>query len=456
MKEIKRFYMTRKFLNRVCLTVLTAVMGSASVYAQNLHSLTADQAIELAKKNNISVKTALTNLAIQEQTNKEVTALALPNVKGTAGTTDYFNIPVTLVPGEFFQQPPGTYYPVAFQQKYIASGGFNLTQTLFDGSVFVGLKARQSALDFYKKAIDLTVEDLSVQVYKTYYQLVVSNTQIQLEDSNIFRAAKLLHDTKVMNENGFVEKLDVDKAEVQLTNFQIQKQNTATSITNGFTFLKFLLGVPATDSIILTSQFSEADLKGGVPMDIEYSYKNRFDYQSLEIQKQLNDFDIKRYQAAYYPTLKLNGAYQKNAANNTYDLFSKTGTWFTTSYLGLSLEVPIFEGFAKNARLKKARLTSTLTTDQMENLKLNIGQQVAVAKNNFINAIQTMDAQKINMDRAESVYRQVKKKFESGLATNTDLSSSQSDLITAQSSYVNALYDAVISKVDFLKAIGKI
>jgi outer membrane protein len=448
--------MTRKFLNRVCLTVLTAVMGSASLYAQNLHSLTADQAIELAKKNNISVKAALTNLAIQEQTNKEVTALALPNVKGTAGTTDYFNIPVTLVPGEFFQQPPGTYYPVAFQQKYIASGGFNLTQTLFDGSVFVGLKARQSALDFYKKAIDLTVEDLSVQVYKTYYQLVVSNTQIQLEDSNIFRAAKLLHDTKVMNENGFVEKLDVDKAEVQLTNFQIQKQNTATSITNGFTFLKFLLGVPATDSIILTSQFSEADLKGGVPMDIEYSYKNRFDYQSLEIQKQLNDFDIKRYQAAYYPTLKLNGAYQKNAANNTYDLFSKTGTWFTTSYLGLSLEVPIFEGFAKNARLKKARLTSTLTTDQMENLKLNIGQQVAVAKNNFINAIQTMDAQKINMDRAESVYRQVKKKFESGLATNTDLSSSQSDLITAQSSYVNALYDAVISKVDFLKAIGKI
>src|ERR1700759_4871975 len=351
--------MNKKFLNRVCLTVLAAAIGSASIYAQNIHSLSADQAIELAKKNNISVKAAITNLAIQEQTNKEVTALALPNVKGTAGTTDYFNIPVTLVPGEFFQQPPGTYYPVAFQQKYIASGGFNLTQTLFDGSVFVGLKARQTALDYYKKAIDLTVEDLSVQVYKTYYQLVVSNTQIQLEDSNIIRAAKLLHDTRVMNENGFVEQLDVDKAEVQLTNFQIQKQNTATTIENGFTLLKFLIGIPASDSIILTSQFSEADLKGGVPMDIEYSYKNRYDYQSLEIQKQLNDFDIRRYQAAYYPTLKLNGAYQKNAANNTYYFFLKNGYRFTKSIKGFSPDVPIFEGFAKNARLKKARLTST-------------------------------------------------------------------------------------------------
>jgi outer membrane protein len=456
MKDKKRFYMSKRFHRRLFLTLLTAITGMAVAEAQTIHTLSAEDAIGMAKKNNIQVKAALTNLAIQEQTNKEVTALALPKVTGTAGTTDYFNIPVTLVPGEFFQQPAGTYFPVAFQQKYIASGGFNLTQTLFDGSVFVGLKARQSALDYYKKAIDLTVEDISVRVYKVYYQLVVSKTQIQLEDSNIYRASKLLHDTRVMNENGFAEKLDVDKAGVQLTNFETQKQNTSTDIINGFTLLKFLIGIPATDSIVLATEFNEANLRGGVPMDIEYSYKNRFDYQSLEIQKQLNDFDIRRYQAAYYPTLKLNGAYQKNAANNTYDIFSKSGTWFTTSYVGLSLDVPIFEGFAKNARLKKARLTSTLTTDQIENLKLNIGQEVAVAKNNFINAIQTMDSQKANMDRAESVYRQVKKKFESGLATNTDLSSSQSDLITAQSSYLNALYNAVISKVDFLKAIGKI
>src|SRR5450755_852490 len=456
MKDKKILYMSKRFRNRISITLFLILTGAAFTEAQSIHAISAEEAIAMAKKYNIQVKASIANLDIQEQTNKEITALALPKITGTASTTDYFSIPVTLVPGEFFQQPPGTYAPVKFQQKYIASGGVNLTQTLFDGSVFVGLKARTAALDYYRKAIDLTVENLSVQVYKTYYQLVVSKTQIQLEDSNIYRAAKLLHDTKVMNENGFVEKLDVDKADVQLTNFQIQKQNTATTIVNGFTLLKFLLGIPAADSIVLTSEFSEANLKGGVPMDIEYSYKNRFDYQSLEIQKQLNDFDIRRYQAAYYPTLKLNGAYQKNAAGNTYDLFTSAGTWFTTSYVGLSLDVPIFEGFAKNARLKKARLTSALTTDQIENLKLNIGQQVAVAKSNFVNSIQTMDAQKINMDRAESVYRQVKKKFESGLATNTDLSSSQSDLITAQSSYLNALYNAVLSKVDFLKAIGKI
>jgi len=448
--------MSRRFPNRIFITLFLILSGAAFAEAQTIHPMSAQEAIETAKKYNIQVKNSIANLEIQEQTNKEITALALPKITGTGSTTDYFSIPVTLVPGEFFQQPPGTYAPVKFQQKYIASGGVNLTQTLFDGSVFVGLKARTAALDYYRKAIDLTVENLSVQVYKTYYQLVVSKTQMQLQDSNVKRAAKLLHDTRILNENGFAEKLDVDKAAVQLTNLETAKQNTETAIINSFTFLKFLVGVPAQDSIVLTTDLTEAEIMGGVPMDTSYSYKNRYDFQYLEIQKQLNDFDIRRYQAAYYPTLSLNGAYQKNAASNTYDLFTTTGTWFTTSYVGLSLNVPIFEGFAKNARLKKARITAALTTNQVENLKLSIGQEVAQAKNTFLNAARTMDAQKSNMQTADLVYSQTKKKFESGLSTNTDLSNAQQDLITAQFNYVNALYTAVLAKIDFLKAIGKI
>jgi len=448
--------MSKRIHKRLILSVFLVSGLFSFARAQTIYAISAKEAIEMAKKYNIQVKAAVANLEIQKQTNKEVTALALPYVKGTASTTDYFSIPVTLVPGEFFGQPPGSYTPVKFQQKYIASGGINLTQTLFDGSVFVGLKARTAALDYYSKAIDLSVENLSVQVYKTYYQLLVSKTQMELQDSNVNRAAKLLHDTRILNQNGFAEKLDVDKAAVQLTNLETAKQNTETNIINGFIYLKFLTGIAAQDSIVLTTPFSEADLMGGVPMDTAYSYKNRYDFQYLEIQKQLNDFDIKRYQAAFLPTLDLNGSYQKNAASNTYDMFSKSGTWFTSSYVGLSLNVPIFEGFAKNARLKKARISAAYTGEQVENLKLSIGQEVAQAKNTFLNAVKTMGAQKSNMQTADLVYGQTKKKFESGLATNTDLSNAQQDLITAQVNYVTALYTAVIAKVDFLKAIGKI
>ena len=59
-------------------------------------------------------------------------------------------------------------------------------------------------------------------------------------------------------------------------------------------------------------------------------------------------------------------------------LFSTSSTWYSTSYVGLSLNVPIFSGFSKDANLKKARLQSTLINDQIENLKQNIDLEVRV------------------------------------------------------------------------------
>jgi outer membrane protein len=457
MKDKKTFQMSKRFHNRFFLTPFMSFMGMAFAGAQTLHELSIQDALDLAKKNNIQVKTALTNLSVQEQTNKQLTADALPSIAAVGTSTNYFQIPVIVLAANSFGPGfPPTSQAVSLNQKFNLTGGITLNQKLFDGAVFVGLKARSSALDYYRKNIDLTIENLSVNVYKTYYSLVVSNTQLELLDANIARAAKFLHDTKVMNENGFAEKLDVDKAVVQLANLQTSRENTQTNIVNGYLTLKFLIGIPALDSVQLVSNFDEAKLKGGIPMDLQYRYEDRYDFQSLQISKQLSEFDIKRYQAVYYPTLSLNGAYQKNALNNTFDLFSKASTWYSTSYVGLSLNVPIFSGFSKDANLKKARLQSTLLGDQLENLKQSIDVEVRTARNNFLNAINNMDNQRENTALAESVYNQTKKKYESGLASTTDLTNAQTDLIQAQSNYINALYNAVVAKVDYLKAIGKI
>lgn len=448
--SLKRYKPVRTLL------LLVFILGGASLKAQEIHSLTLDEAIALAKKNSLAVKNAVLNLQIQEQSNKAITAGALPDISGTAGSTVFFQTPVTIVPGEFFGGPPGSTLAVSFQPKYTASAGLQLNQAIFDGQVFVGLKARKASIDYYQKAIDLTVESITVNVYKIYYQLLVSKTQMQLIDANIERAAKLQRDTKLMYENGFAEKLDIDKTTVQLANLETTRETTQTKIDNGYLGLKYLLGVPSADSIILSSSFHEADLKQAVPMDSGYRYEDRPDYQTLEVSKTLSDFDIKRYKALYFPTLSLNGAFQKNAYNNTYDFFSKSGNWYSTSYAGISLKVPIFSGFSKDANLKKARLQASQLDNQIEDLKLNIENEVRQSRNNFFSAIRTMDNQKQNTALAESVYDQTKKKFESGLASNTDLTNAQTDLIEAQTNYVNALYNAVIAKIDYLKAIGKI
>jgi len=445
-------------MGKLILTILFAntFVAAYSQTAPAVHEFSIQQCIDYSRQHNVQVKNALLDLQIQQQSNKVTTADALPKITASGATQDFFQTPVTLVPAEFIGGPPGQFTPVTFQPKYSASASIQLTQTIFDGQVFIGLQARKASIDLSQKTIDITAEKISENIHKIYYQLIVSKTQIEQLDANIARAQKLLNDANAMYQNGFQEKLDVDKATVQLTNLQTQKASTQTTIYNGYFGLKYLMGMPVRDSLILTDRFSEDDLKSGVLDDTAYRYENRNDYQSLGLTKKLYEYNVKRYKYAYYPTASINGAFQKNASANTYNFFSKDGTWYTSSYAGLTINVPIFSGFAKNANLQKARLQLLQTQNQMEDLKNSIDNDVIQSQNKFRSDILTVDFQKKNMQLAESVYNQTKKKYESGLASNTDITNAQTDLITAQTNYISALYDAVIAKVDYQKAIGKL
>ena len=258
-----------------------------------------------------------------------------------------------------------------------------------------------------------------------------------------------------MYTNGFAEKLEIDRATVQLANLQTEKLKVQTTIDNGYLGLKFLMGMPVKQTLVLTDSITDDKIKEGLLNDGVYAYTDRKDYQLIDYAKKLGEFNVKRYKLTYIPTLNLNGNYSKQAQRTKFDIFGK-GDWFTTSYVGLSMNIPIFDGFLKDANIKKAKLQLSQTLNQQENLKISIDNDVVQATNNFHTAITTLDFQKQNMQLAEQVYNQAKKKFEVGTGSSTDITNAQTDLRTAQSNYINALYTAIIAKVDYVKAIGKL
>lgn len=437
--------------------LLCLLLATIGVSAQNtVHEFTIQQAVEYAHRNNMQVKNALLTIESQKQTNREITAAALPNITGSVNMTKYIDIPTSLIPGEVFGQPAGTYIPVQFGTKYNSTASVQLQQILFDGQVFVGLQARRTSIDFQTKTAEVTEEAIKANIYKIYYQLVVSKTQIALLDANIARLEKLEHDATALFNNGFAEKLDIDKVSVQLANLRTEKTKALNSINIGYLGLKTLLGMPVRDSLVLTDKIEEAQIKEDFSNDTSYQYTDRKEYQLLSLGKRLNEYNIKRYQLSYIPTLSLQGAYSKNAQRNTFDFFAKGGQWFTTSYIGLNLSVPIFDGFARSARIQRSKIELKQTENQIENMKLTIDNDVAQAKINFKSALATMDFQKQNMQLAETVYNQTKKKFEAGTGSNTEITAAQTDLVTAQTNYIQAMYSAIIAKVDYLKAIGKL
>ena len=444
---------------------------------QQTHSLTAQQAVDYALKNNVQVKNSLLGIQLQEETNRQITAAAFPHLNGSVTTTYNTNIATQIIPNFI---SPSTYQvlinegvkngngaPITmphdfgfiaaqFGTKFSANAAISLSQLLFDGQVFVGLQARTAAMQLADKTAALTAEIIKANVLKIYYQLVVSRTQIELLDSTIAFAQKNLQDTKVLYANGFREKLDIDRVAVQLANLQTERNKVMALVSNGYYGLKVLMGMPVQDQLLLTDVITPELIKDGLLANGTYQYSDRKEFQVADLGRKLGEYNIRRYKLSQIPTISLNSVYAKNAQRNTWNFLTTNQKWFTISNINLGLTLPLFNGFITKSKITQSKIELQRTLNEIEGLKRTIDNEVAVAKNNFQSAVSRMDFQQKNLELAQKVYQQIKKKYEMGLGSQTEINLAQNEWKAAQTNYTAALSDAIIARIDWLKATGKL
>jgi outer membrane protein TolC len=440
-------------------TIRTFVAGcllltGTVVWGQNRNEFSLNQAVDYAMQHSTVVKNALLDIKIQQQSNREITAMAFPQLQTSLTMNDYLEIPTSLVPGEFTGGAPGTFFPIRFGTKYNVTGSMEMTQILFDGQIFVGLQARRAAMEFSNKQAEVTKEMIKVNVMKLYYQLLVGRKQMESLEANIDRFEKLLKDTREIFKNGFAEKLDVDKVSVQLNNLQTEKTKVASLLDAGNAALKFLMNMPQDDQLVLTDSISESELTG-ISFTDSVSYSKVKEYSLLETGYQLSKYNVRRYQFSSYPTVALFASYNRNAQRSEFD-FLKSGDWFPASLLGLRLQIPMFNGFARQSRIEKARLELVKTENSLEQMRRNIDNNEFQARLRIRSAVSTVEAQRKNMQLAEQVYFVTKLKYEQGLGSQQEIYNAQTELKVAQNNYYAALYDAVIAGVDYRKATGNL
>ena len=466
--------------NRIVIISLTALfvltgLGSEAQTKNTVpleHAFSAREAVDYALKNSAQVKNALLDIQSQEAMNKEITAAALPHLSANASAN--YNPKVAVQTIQDFISPAvygvltennvkdGSgapikaptdydYFPIGFGAKWAGQAGLDFQQLLFDGQVFVGLQARKASIKNATLTAEVTKEQIKANVYKIYYQLVVGKRQIGSLDANIANYEKLLHDTREIYKNGFAEKLDVDKVQVQLINLETQKEKAQNQIEAGLEGLKFLMNMPKQDKLRLTDTLSDTELKSNI-LSEEYRYEDRKEYQQIETLMELGKYNIKRYQLSKIPTIALAANYGTSGQWQDFDYFK--GPYYTSSYIALRINFSLFDGGEKNAKIEQARIDLRKMQNNKEMLQLSIDNDVTQARILMKSALKTMDAQKRNIDLAQDVYNTTKLKYEQGLGSNQEISTAQADLITAQNNYYGSLYDAIISKIDFLKAAG--
>jgi len=274
--------------------------------------------------------------------------------------------------------------------------------------------------------------------------------------ANLSRLDTLLKQTKQMQKNGFVEKLDVDRLTVTYNNLNIEQQKTDRLIELSEMLLKFQMGMDQKEPITLTDKLADVAVDMNKVNVKDFNYSSRIEYSILETQRDLATLDIRNIKAGYYPSLALNARYGGNMANNLFSAVTKPDNWLSFGYVGIGIQVPVFDGLTKSYQTQQAKLRLENANHGINLTKQSIDLQLNSSSTNLTNALQQLESQKQNMALAEDIARVAKIKFQEGIGSNLEIVNAETDLRVAQTNYYAALFDALIAKVDLDVATGSL
>ena len=461
-----------KRINRLFCVALLLLSGIA--HGQQRHELTVKEAVELAYKNVIEIKNAEIDYKIQEALNKETFGRALPQVTGNVGVQRYLQLPGILFPdatstavysilkeegvsgnnGPITNIPVPVMQQISFQQPWNLALGAGVQQLLFQPDVFVGLQARKTALNLSTALIEQTKQSVKDSAYRRYYAILVAEKQLFFINESIQRLEKLYRDDSIMYVNGFAERLDLDRVQVQLNNLKSTKNFVENGVTLSYAALKFSLGLPQQDVVVLKEELTPATIKEGI-LATDFKYEDRAEIRTLQVTKELQQLDVRRYQMVVFPTVALAGNYSVNVQGQKF-FTDKNTTWINSSFIGLNVSVPIFDGFQRKYKVQQAQLRVNKVDNSITNVKQAIDFQQTVSRESLKSALFNLDTQERNLELALKVYNTTKLKFEQGLGSSFEVLQSDADYQQAQNNYFNALYNATVAKIGYQSSLGQL
>ncbi len=449
-----------RFLSVFILLFFT--ISAFSQEAPNVLPMSLQECIDYALKNNTMAKNAALENRISKARVGEILADGLPQINGSAEIMYNYLIPTQFIPVDenfpFGDVPPGAdVIPLRFSVDYLANASVTLEQMVFDGSYFVGLKAARTYTDLARKDQIKTEIDVIENVTKAYYSVLINMERKELVETNYRRLDSLLIETQAMYENGFAEKIDVNRIKVEFNNIMVDKKRVEQGYAVSYVLLKYQMGMPVQEVVVLTDQLRDIELE---LLDYEketFSYDQRIEYSQLMTNYDLAKLDVKNFEVMYIPKLSVFGNIGANTGAIEFaDLFNFGDRWFGLGGVGVRLNVPIFDGLRKSRQIQQRKIQVEQIENAFDEMRNRIEMEIIQSKADLESNLMSLELQKENMELAAEVYNITKIKYQEGVGSNLEVVDADSAYKTAQNNYYNALFDVLITRVDIDKAYGRL
>ena len=432
------------------------VLFSQDTSQKSAYSLEESIEYALANSEQISI-TSLEKEAADAQVG-EIRSQGLPQVNINGGINYNYEVQKSLIDASNFDPnvPEGTEVEFAFGQAYDGQVSLGVNQLIFDGSYFVGLEAARtfrelSSKDHIKSKIDL-IEAIS----KAYYNVLINEERLDLVEKNYLRIDTLLFETKKMYENGFAEKIDVDRIQVSYNNLKVERNRLRKLNDVSVKLLKFQMGLPLDAPLTLSDDLESVDLGVPVVSKSEFDYGDRIEYSKVITNQNLARLDLKNNKVQYLPKLYANFNYGYNTATAESNLLFEGDRWLNFGTLGLSLSVPVFDGLNKRYKIKQNKIQIEQLELQKSILRKSIDLEIEQARVNLESNQEMLEVSKANVELAEDVYRISKIKYQEGVGSNLEVVEADTAFKEAQTNYLSAMYETIIAKIELEKALGRL
>lgn len=423
--------------------------------AQEVERFSLEEAVAHAIQHSNEIKNAQINIADSKQLIVERRAAGIPQLNGGI-TYNYFpKLPVSLIPASFIDSSAeeGEFAELVFGTKNSLTASLDATALIFDGSYFVGLRAAKEAKAFSEDQYAEVEQQLMQKVRDAYFPALIIQSNLNTLQLNLNNVEKLRAETVQLNLAGFAEQLDVDRLDLSIANLKTEQENLERQLDLAYNFLKYQMSYPLEKEIELSDGMDK--LIGDVPVEDlvgEVNYKARAEYRVMERAISLNTLNVQLQKAAYLPNLSGFGSYQYIGQGD--NLF-KNAFWNPTAVLGLQLNVPLFSGLMRDAKVERASFDLEKILNQKKDLERAILLEVKNARGNYRNAQTRVSLQKKNIELAQKIYDTAQIKYREGVGSSLEINQAENGLFTTQQNYTQALYDLLTAKTSLDKALGK-
>ncbi len=459
--SVKRFfnsyYPTNGFVfaRKIWVTAFVFICTIYCVKAQtpkdtstNTETFTLQQCINYGLQHQPTLQQSLINQSITRATNAINKAGWYPQVAATAGITHYTQLPTN------YNSQNGTPTPVQTGIANTSIPGVSVSQAVFSPSLIYASRVAPYYVTQSQQITDSTKINVYVSVSKSFYNLLLTLQQINVLKEDTVRLAQNVRDSYHQYVGGIVDETDYEEATISLNNSLAQLKGANENITPQYAVLKQAMGYPPEKQFNIG--FDSAQMTKDIDVDTTESlqFEHRIEYRiyknDIDIQHQLTDY----YHLAALPTVSAFYNYNYEFANSSFGKLYSRG--FPYSYGGLTLSVPIFGGFSRVQNVRRSKLEEDYLGWNLVSLKSEIYSEYTSALGNYKSNLYSLHLSDANVALAKRVYFVVTLQYKQGIVPYLNVITAESNLISSQINYLNALFQVQLSKVDLERAMGNI